>query len=58
VRRNFNLVINKKKVFRLCKELDILRPQRKAKRKHLRRLVRNQVVTASNQLWEADYLVP
>ena len=34
LRRNFNLVINKKKVYRLCKELAILRPQRKVKHKH------------------------
>ncbi|MFA5384831.1 MAG: IS3 family transposase [Eubacteriales bacterium] len=54
LRRNFNLVINKKKVYRLCKELAILKPQRKIKRKHPRRLARNRVITASNQLWEAD----
>ena len=56
LRRNFNLVINKKKVYRLCKELDILRPQRKIKRKHPRRLARNRVITASNQLWEVDVM--
>lgn len=54
LRRKFHLIINKKKVYRLCKELDILRPQRKIKRKHPRRLARNRVITASNQLWEAD----
>jgi putative transposase len=52
--RNYNLVINKKKVYRLCKELDILRPQRKLKKKHPRRLARNCLITASNQLWETD----
>ena len=52
--RNYGLVINKKKVYRLCKELDILRPQRKVKNKHPRRLARNRVITASNQLWETD----
>jgi putative transposase len=29
LRREYGLVINKKKVYRLCKELDVLRPQRK-----------------------------
>lgn len=52
--RNYSLVINKKKVYRLCKELDILRPQRKLKNKHPRRMARNRVITASNQLWETD----
>jgi len=54
LRRNHGLVINKKKVYRLCKELGILRPQRKLKNKHPRRLARNHVITASNQLWETD----
>jgi len=48
------LLINKKKVYRLCKELKILRPQRKVKRKHPKKLARNRIVTASNQLWEVD----
>lgn len=54
LRRKFGLVINHKKVYRLCRELQILRPQRKVKPKHPRRLARNRVVTASNQLWETD----
>lgn len=54
LRRKFHLIINKKKVYRLCQELNILRPQRKIKRKHPRRLARNRIITASNQLWETD----
>ena len=54
LRQKFHLIINKKKVYRLCKELNILRPQRKTKRKHPRRLARNRMITASNQLWETD----
>lgn len=54
LRKRYGLVINKKKVYRLCKELGVLRPQRKVKPKHPRRLARNRVVTGSNQLWEAD----
>ncbi|GAW92447.1 IS3 family transposase [Calderihabitans maritimus] len=52
LRRKYKLVINKKKVYRLCKELDVLKPQRRVKRKHPRRVARNRTVTASNQLWE------
>lgn len=54
LRRNHNLVINKKKVYRLCKELSLLREQRKIKTKYPRKLARNRVITASNQLYETD----
>jgi putative transposase len=36
LRREHQLVINKKKVYRLCKELDILRPQRQKREKYPR----------------------
>ncbi|ATY86013.1 hypothetical protein CVV65_14650 [Kyrpidia spormannii] len=32
LRQDYGFVINEKKVYRLCKELDILRPQRKIRR--------------------------
>jgi putative transposase len=54
LQRSHKLIINKKKVYRLCKELDILRPQREIKTKYPRKLARNRVVTAPNQLWETD----
>ncbi|MGE5483583.1 MAG: IS3 family transposase [Ignavibacteriales bacterium] len=54
LRRRYGLVINKKKVYRLCKELRLLRPQRKIRPKHPKRLARNREVTGPNQLWEAD----
>ncbi|MBS7427676.1 IS3 family transposase [Virgibacillus pantothenticus] len=54
LRRQYELKINKKKVYRLCKELDILRPQRRKRVSHPRKLARNHTITESNQLWEAD----
>ena len=54
LKRNYHLVINKKKVYRLCNQEELLRPQRKLKNKHPRKLARNRIVTGSNQLWEAD----
>lgn len=48
------LVINKKKVHRLCKELGILKKQRQLVAKHPRRLARNRTITNVNQLWEVD----
>ena len=37
LKNEYHLIINKKKVYRLCKELDILRSQRKTKPKHPRK---------------------
>ncbi|OMF07016.1 IS3 family transposase [Paenibacillus sp. FSL H7-0331] len=37
LRREYKLKINKKKVYHLCKKLDILRPQRKIVTKHPRK---------------------
>lgn len=54
LKRNHSLVINKKKVYRLCKELGALKPQRRIKSKHPRRLARNRDITGLNQLWEVD----
>jgi putative transposase len=54
LRREHQLVINKKKVYRLCEELGILKPQRKIKERYPRKLARNRDVTAPNQLWEVD----
>lgn len=46
LRQEYGLIINKKKVYRLCKELDVLKQQRKLKLKHPRKLARNRVITA------------
>lgn len=54
LRRTYSLTINKKKVYRLCKELGVLRPQRQKKVSYPRKLARNRIIKASNQLWEAD----
>lgn len=54
LRKKFNLIINKKKVYRICKELGVLRPQRQKKVSYPRKLARNRIIKASNQLWEAD----
>jgi putative transposase len=54
LRRDHQLVISKKKVYRLCKEMDLLRPQREKRISYPRKLARNRIITASNQLWEMD----
>lgn len=54
LQREFDLIINKKKTYRLLKSMDLLQPQRKIRAKHPRRLANNREITASNQLWELD----
>lgn len=54
LRRIYRLVINKKKVYRLCKEMGILSPQRQITNTAPRKIARNRVVTGPNQLWQMD----
>lgn len=54
LRNQHDLIINKKKTYRLCKKLGILHPQRRKKTHYPRRLARNAEVTASNQHWQLD----
>lgn len=42
------------KVYRLCKELDILKPQRQLKKHHPLRVAKREEINNSNQLWEMD----
>lgn len=48
------MLINRKKVYRLCKELNILRHQRKINQKYPGRLAKQDTIRDSNQLWEMD----
>jgi len=50
LRRDHQLIINKKKVYHLCHELGLLRPQRQVKVRYPRRLANNREITTSNQL--------
>jgi putative transposase len=54
LRRSKKLIINHKKVYRLCKELALLKPQRKRRNKYPRRLVGKHEITGPNQLWAMD----
>ena len=55
LRREHKLIINEMKVYRLCREMRILRPQRKRTApRYPRRAAANRVVTGVNQLWETD----
>lgn len=54
LQRMHGLIINKKKVYRLCQELNILLPQREKTHKPPRHMVKNRTVTGPNQLWQLD----
>lgn len=54
LRREHNLIINHKKVYRLCRELQILRNQRVIKPQVKSTISVNRIVKKSNELWEAD----
>jgi putative transposase len=48
------LIINAKKVYRLCSEMNILGERAPRKNVFPRKIAINRTVTASNQLWEMD----
>ena len=54
LRRDFGYHVNHKKLYRLCKENDLLLPHRKKKLKKNRRISTNRVINGPNQLWEFD----
>ena len=56
LRREHQLVINKKSVYRLLAEADLLQGRRfpAASDRPVRRLAANRIITGSNQLWETD----
>jgi putative transposase len=54
LRTSHNLIINHKKVYRLCKELGILKKQRIIKPQIKSKISVNRIVKKSNELWEAD----
>lgn len=54
LRRKYQLMINKKKVYRLCKELKILAPQREIKHPVPKKIAKNREITGPNQLWQMD----
>lgn len=54
LRVEYNLIINPKKVRRLCHELGILSPARRAPSMYPRKMARNHTITGPNQLWQLD----
>ncbi|WP_035512764.1 IS3 family transposase [Halalkalibacillus halophilus] len=54
LRDRHNIQINHKKGFRICDELNILKPKYERKSKHPRKLAIKHQISQSNQLWQMD----
>ena len=54
LKREYKLKLNHKKAYRLCKELGVLKPQRKIKNKVKKSIAINRFVNSSNTVWELD----
>ncbi len=54
LRNNYNIKINKKKVRRLMKNLNLLDPNRKRTLKRVSRVCESRTIIKSNQLWQMD----
>ena len=54
LKRKYKLIINKKKVYRLCKEMNLLAPQREKRNLAPKKVANNRIVTGPNQLWQMD----
>jgi putative transposase len=54
LKKDYGYCVNKKKIYRLCKEHDLLLPKRKKNKWRNRKICINRTITAPNQLWEFD----
>ena len=54
LRRDYGFYINGKKLYRLCRENNLLLPRNKKKIKANRKICTNRTITGPNQLWEFD----
>lgn len=54
LRRDYGFYINHKKIYRLCRENNILLPKNKKKLRINRKISENRKITKPNQLWQFD----
>ena len=53
LKKDYGIRVNKKKVYRLCKENNLLLPKKK-KQKKFKKICNNHTITKPNQLWQFD----
>ena len=54
LRRDHGIIVNPKKLYRLCKAHDLLLPRHRKKRQKHHKISRNRVITQPNRLWQFD----
>lgn len=54
IKRDHELIVNHKKIYRICKEEKLLLPRNKKKIKHNRKLSENRKIDRPNKLWQFD----
>ena len=54
LRRDHNIYVNKKKIYRICLENGLFLEQRSKSSRPTRRIAQNRIVTGPNQVWEFD----
>lgn len=54
MRRDYNFFINHKKIYRLCKENNLLLAKNTKKLKYNRKISKNRKITRPNQMWQFD----
>lgn len=54
LKRDHSILINHKKVYRLCRENDLLLPKKKKKKRCGRKLCVDRAITQPHQLWQFD----
>lgn len=54
LKRDHSIIVNPKKIYRLCKENDLLLPRNKKKIKNIRKVCYNRQINGPNQIWEFD----
>lgn len=54
LRRDFGIIVNPKKVYRICEENKLLLPRKKKRRRDDKKISENRLITGPNQLWQFD----
>lgn len=52
--RDYSIIVNHKKIYRICKENGLLLPKRKKNKKRNKRICENRKINAPKQLWQFD----
>jgi putative transposase len=54
LRRDYGYMVNHKKIYRLCKDNDLLLPKKKKRKKRRSKRCVNRIISSPHQMWELD----